>query len=153
MDLQVEFSILSTAGTLTSASSCCFWLASQASNWISCWTLSLRHTRAWEKGPGCYLANRAKPSGIILQWDPDRQGAVCKNSSKAPCSHQSTVSCLCLHPRAAEDPAKPARSLHIGLSALFLHMGSLGCPSPAQSLLFFPTSPGEDLQGKQGGVN
>lgn len=53
MDLQVEFSISSTAGTPTSASSCCFWLVSQASNWISCWTLSVHtdpDTPAWEQG-------------------------------------------------------------------------------------------------------
>lgn len=37
MDLQVEFSILSAAGTPASAPSCRFWLTSQAANWISCW--------------------------------------------------------------------------------------------------------------------
>lgn len=155
MDLQEEFSILSTAGTPTSASSCHFWLASQVSNWISCWTLSLRCTRDERRGPGCYLANTAKPSGIILQWDPGREGAMCKISSKAPCSHQSTVSCSGFHPRTEAEPASPTWHSHIGLSILFLHMGSLGCPSPAWSLLFFPTSPGKhwNLQGTWSGVN
>lgn len=155
MSLQVEFSILSIAGTTTSASRCCFWLVSQASNWIFCWTISLRHNRAERRGLGCYLANTAKPSSSIPQWDAGRERATCKNLFKAPWSHQSTVSCLCLQPRAAADPASPICLSHIGLSGLFLHTARPGCPSPAWSLLFFPTRPGEgwDLQVKWSGVN
>lgn len=77
MDLQVEFSILSTAGTPTSASSCCFWLASQASNWISCWTLSVGHTRVGAGGQAAALPTQPGP-GSSLQWDPRTQGLRAK---------------------------------------------------------------------------
>lgn len=77
MDLQEEFSILSTAGTPTSASSCCFWLASQASNWTSCWTLSVGHTRVGAGGQAAALPTQPSP-GSTLQWDPGTQGPRAK---------------------------------------------------------------------------
>lgn len=72
---------------------------------------------------------------------------MCKTSSKAPCSHQSLVSCLSLHPWAAADPAKPAGPSQIGPSLLLSCMGSLGCPSPARSLML-PNKPRRGSPGK-----
>lgn len=81
MDLQVEFSISSTAGTPTSASSCCFWLVSQASNWISCWTLSVGHTSMGARGQAAALPTEPSP-GITLQWDPGTQGLRAETQPK-----------------------------------------------------------------------
>lgn len=135
MDLKVEFSILSTAGTPTSASSCCFWLASQPSNWISCWTLSVGHTRLGAGGQAAALPAQPSP-GRTLQWEPGT-GTTCQNSANAPQSAQPTGSCLSLHPRAATDPASLTQHPHTGQSMLVLHMGSPDWPSSAQPLLCF----------------
>lgn len=81
MDLQVEFSILSTAGTPTSAPSCCFWLTSKASNWMSCWILCVGHTRVGAGGQAAASPTQPSP-GNNLQWHPGTQGLRGKTQPK-----------------------------------------------------------------------
>lgn len=147
MDLKVEFSILSTAGTPTSASRCCFWLASQASNWIFCWTLSVGHTRVGAGGQAAALPAQPSP-GSTLQWS-QAQGLGAKIQ---PMHHRVPSPQGAAYPssQGSNRPSQPCttppyRPVHAG----FTHGHSgLAIPSPTSSVLLNKPRRGLGSPGK-----